>query len=348
MKKNLPLAFYLWLFLATAARPQESVDVPQILQENVRAFNLTLDSLAALTGSLKTRAELLTRQLQMMQQRMQRLPLTSRTYQLERRRYEEKLSDFLAQKFATLAEMQSLRQQTLAHLESIPDRLDGGDTTRLKPLREKVRKQMDRNDELLAQTRLEALQLLAQLKKPGLSREQALHLTQKLHHLRADRLALLQANKNRFAVLQASIGQQNEDLPAMRQYLRAIWENLQNGFDWIEAEMAYTQLFSEYRKNWLSIDAQLLEVSSLVERFRDAVMQINLGSAMLKEMEQYEQLLHAPANGKSPDGRSLLPEIPLLNWPGKPAGPEPTRALAPAEADSLEQLLQRDLPPPEK
>jgi hypothetical protein len=343
LKNPLPLAFCLLLLLSRAVQSQESVDVPQILQENVRAFTLTLDSLAALTGSLKNQAELVTRQLQAMQLRMQRLPAASRAHLLERRRFEEKLSGFLAQKFATLAEMQSLRQQTLAHLESILDRVEGSDSTRLKPLREKVREQMQRNDERLAQTRLEALQLLSQLKKPGLSQDQALLLTQKLQRLRADRLALLQANQNRYALLQASVGQQNEDLPAMRQYLRAVWENLQSGFDWIEAEMAYTQLYGEYRKNWLAIDAQLLEVSGLVERFRGAVEQINAGSAMLKEMEAFELHLQTPRRA---NGQPLLPEIPLLNWPGKPASLDPARVLTPAEIDSLERLLQRDLQKP--
>jgi hypothetical protein len=115
--------------------------------------------------------------------------------------------------------------------------------------------------------------------------------------------------------------------------------------------MSYTQLFAEHRKSWLSIDAQLLEVSGLIERFREAVSRLNAGSAMLKEMEQYEQFLHSPANGKTPDGRSphgrsLLPDIPVLNWPGKPSGWEITRPLTPAEIDSLRRLIETQLQPP--
>jgi hypothetical protein len=58
-------------------------------------------------------------------------------------------------------------------------------------------------------------------------------------------------------------------------------------------------------------------------------------------MEQYEQLLHDAANGKSPGGRSLLPEIPALNWPGKPGVLDITRPLSPAEIDSLEAVISK-------
>jgi hypothetical protein len=237
--------------------------------------------------------------------------------------------------------MQAMRTQTLAHLESILNRMQGSDSVRVKPMREKIREQIRRNDERLAQTRLELLQLLSQLKKPGLPPEESLALTRKLQRVRSDRQALYVANQKRFAALLASASQQNEELPGVYTALRTMWEGLQSGFDWIEAEMEYTQLFAEHRKSWLTIDAQLLEVSGLIERFRDAVAKINAGSAILKDMEQYEQLLQTFSNGKSPDGHSLLPEIPVLNWPGKPGGLEITRPLSPAEIDSLEAVISK-------
>ncbi len=336
MKNILPFVFCLLLFLATAARPQESVEVPQLLQENVRAFTLTIDSLTTLTEGIQTQAELVGRQLAVMKLRLETLPTGSRSYYLERRRYEEKLSDFLARKFSTLAEMQALRTQTLSHLESILNRMQGSDSTRVKPMREKIRERIRRNDERLAQTRLELLDMLSQLKKPGLSSEENLALTRKLQRLRSDRHALYTANQKRLAVLLASASRQNAELPGTYTALRTMWEGLQSGFDWIEAEMEYTRLFAEHRKSWLAIDAQLLEVSGLIERFREAVARINAGSAGLKDMEQYEQLLHDAANGKS-----LLPEIPVLNWPGKPGGLEITRPLSPAEIDSLEAVIRK-------
>lgn len=336
MRKTLPFAFCLLLFPATAAWPQESVEVPQILQENVRAFNLTIDSLTTLTEGIQTQAEIVARQLAASRQKMEMLPPGSRRFYLERRRYEEKLSDFLARKHATLADMQALRAQTLAHLESILNRMQGSDSTSLKPVREKIREQIRRNDERLAETRIELLQILSQLKKPGLPPEESLALTRKLQRLHGDRQALYQANQKRLDALLASAGRQNEELPGVHASLRAMWENLQSGFDWIDAEMEYTRLFAEHRKSWLAIDAQLLEVSGLIERFRDAVAKINAGSAALKEMEQFLSWLAAGTNG-----RSLLPEVPALNWPGKPAGLEITRPLSPAEIDSLEAIISK-------
>jgi hypothetical protein len=73
-KKILPFAFCLLLFLAATAWPQESVEVPQILQENVRAFNLTIDSLTTLTAGIQTLAELTGRQLAVMKLRLETLP----------------------------------------------------------------------------------------------------------------------------------------------------------------------------------------------------------------------------------------------------------------------------------
>ncbi len=337
-KNFLSFAFCLLLFSSHAAWPQESVDVPQILQEDVRAFNLTIDSLTTLTQGIQTEAEIAGRQLAVIRQRLDMLPLGSRSYYLERRRYEEKLSDFLTRKYSALAEMQAMRTQTLAHLESILNRMQGSDSLRVKPMREKIREQIRRNDERLARTRLELLQILSQLKKADLPPEESLALTRKLQRLRGDRQALYEANQKRLAVLLASASQQNEEVPNVYRALRTMWENLQSGFDWIDAEMSYTQLFAEHRKSWLSIDAQLLEVSGLIERFRDAVSRINAGSAMLKEMEMYEQFLHSAANGKN-----LLPEIPVLNWPGKPGGVDIIRPLTPVEIDSLRRVIEQQM-----
>lgn len=346
MKEKLPFAFCCLLFLCSAVRPQESVDVPQMLQENVRAFNLTIDSLTTLTAGIQTEAEIVGRQLAAIRQHLDLLPAGSRTYYLERRRYEEKLSDFLVRKYDTLAEMQAMRTQTLAHLESILNRMQGSDSSRVKPMREKIREQIRRNDERLARTRIELLQILSQLKKPDLPQAESLVLTRQLQRLRGDRQALYEANQKRLAALLASASRQNEELPAVHHALRAMWENLQSGFDWIEAEMNYTQLFAEQRKSWLSLDAQLLEVSGLIERFRDAVSRLNAGSARLQEMEQYEQFLQSSTNGKTPDGSSLLPEIPALNWPGKPSGLDLSRPLTPAEIDSLRRLLEQQMQAP--
>lgn len=329
------------LVLAGAARPQESVEVPQILQENVRAFNLTMDSLRTLTEDLRTLAATTALELQSLRQKMEVTPSSTRAYHLERRRFEEKYSGFLAKKYETLAEMQALRQQTLSHLETILDRMQKEDSTSARPLREKIREEIRRNNERLAATRLEMLQLVSRLKKPGLSPDEKARLSRRLRRLHGDQLALFAANQNRLADLHGTAGQQNQDLPGVQTALRTMWENLQSGFAWIDAEMAYTRLFVDYRKNWLAIDAQLLEVSGLVDRFREAVQRMNASSGLLQEMESLGRWLHP-----TPDGRLLLPEIPGLKWPGHPGGDDVATELSPAEIDSLERLLKQELQPP--
>jgi hypothetical protein len=335
-QKPLPLAFCLLLFLAGAARPQESVDVPQLLQENVRAFNLTMDSLQTLTGDLYALAEATASELQTIHQKMEITPPGTRAWHLERRRFEEKYSAFLAQKYETLAEMQALRRQTLSHLETILDRMQKEDSTGARPLRESIREEIRRNNEQMAQTRLEMLQHLARLKKPDLPPEEKSRLSRRLRRLQSDQLALYAANRNRLADLLATTGQHDQDLPGMRTALRTIWENLQSDFAWIDAEMAYTRLFADYRKKRLATGAQLLEVSGLIDRFREAVQRMNASSGLLLEMERLGQSLHPTT-----DGRMLLPEIPGLKWPGHPGGEEAAAELSPAEIDSLERALKK-------
>jgi hypothetical protein len=335
----------LLLFLAAAAQSQESVDVPQILQENVRAFNLTMDSLQTLTADLQTLAEATALQLQAIRQKIEITPPGMRAWHLERRRYEEKYADFLAKKYATLAEMQARRRQTLAQLESILDRMQKEDSTSARPVREKIRAEISQNHDRLAQTRVEMLQLLARLKKPETPADEKLRLSRRLRRLRSDQLALYEVNRDRLAELLATAGQQNQDLPGVQAALRIMWENLQTGFAWIDAEMAYTRLFADYRKNWLGIDAQLLEVSGLVDRFREAVQRMNASSGQLQELERLGKWLQPTPDGRPTGGALLLPEIPGLKWPGHPGGEEAATELSPAEIDSLERLLRRDVKP---
>lgn len=336
MKPQFHLFLAVLLLAAANAWPQESVQVPQILQENVRAFNLTMDSLGTLTADLYTLAETSALELEGLRQKLALTPPGSRAYLLERRRFEEKYAAFLASKYQTLAEMQALRQQTLAQLESIVNRMQKGDSSGAKLVREKIREEIRANDDRLARTRIEMLQIVSKLKRSEVPAEERRRLSQRLERLRRDQLVLYQTNQNRLAALLETTGQQNEDWPAMQNSVRTMWENLQSGFAWIDAEMAYTRLFADYRRNWLAIDAQLLEVTGLVERFREAVSRMNASSGLLEQMEGYARVLHPEQNG-----RLVLPEIPALKWPGHSQGITLDRELSSAEIDSLETELKK-------
>jgi hypothetical protein len=102
-----------------------------------------------------------------------------------------------------------------------------------------------------------------------------------------------------------------------------MWKNLQSAFAWIEPEIAYTRLIVDYRKNWLALTARLLEVSGVVDRFRDAVQRVNGGGSLLLEMEP----MLAPPLLSAPDSR------PGLKWP------EAAPQFSAAEVDPHEQLI---------
>lgn len=339
-KPSLPLLMLtcLLLSLPPALRAQESVDVPQILQKDVHSFYLTIDSLQTLTENIEARTRTMTQELQMIEQKMALTPVNTRAYLLERRRYEEKLSQHLAERYETLEEIQALRLKTIAHLEEILSRLQATDGTANNALLDKIRDQIRQNNQRVTQTRGELLQVLADLKKPELSPDAALHLNRKFQRLQNERLALYLQNQKRLANLHARASQNDGEMPGVQQSLRTMWENLHNGFAWIESEMDYISVYADWRKNWLTLDARLLEVSGLVDRFRDVVKKINNSNKLLKDIEQYELPISADSNGNS-----LLPEMPTLHWPGQPPLPDRNHVMTPAEIDSIQRVLQQEI-----
>lgn len=294
----------------------------QILQENERACNSTVDALETLTGDLRALAGATALELQASRETMALAPPGTRARQLERRRFEEKFSEFLAQKYALLAEMQTRRRQTLSQLEAALDRVQNENGAANRPWREKAREEIRRDNERLAEIRLELTPLLARWKEDGQAAEERSALARRIRALRSEQLALYAASQNRLSGLLDGNGQHEHDLSGVRNALRAMWKNLQSAFAWLDPEIAYTRLIVDYRKNCLAITARLLEASGLVDRFRDAVQRMNGGSSLLLEMEPMT-LPILPA----PDGR------PGLKWP------EAATGFAPAEADLLEPLL---------
>lgn len=294
----------------------------QILQENERACNMTVDALETLTGDLRALAGTTAWELQAIRETMALTPPGTRARQLARRRFEEKFSEFFAKKYALLAEMQTRRRQTLSQLESALGRLQNENGAANRPLREKAREEIRRNNERLAEIRLELAPLLARWKEDGQATEERSALARRIRALRSEQLALYAANQNRLSDLLDGNGQHDHDLSGVQSALRTMWKNLQNGFAWIDPEIAYTRLIVDYRKNWLAITARLLEASGLVDRFRDAVQRMNGSSSLLLEMEPMALPLLP-----SPDGR------PGLKWP------EAATEFSPAEADPLEQLI---------
>jgi hypothetical protein len=295
----------------------------QSLQENERACNMTVDALETLTGDLRTLAGTAAVELQAIREAMALALPGTPSRQLQRRRFEEKFSEFFARKYALLAEMQARRRQTLAQLESALDRLQRENGAVHRPWREKAREEIRRNNERLAEIRLELAPLLARWKDNGQAAEERSALARRIRALRSEQLALYEANQSRLSAWLDGNGEHDDDLSGVRNALRAMWKNLQSAFAWIDPELAYTRLIVDYRKNWLALTARLLEVSGVVDRFRDTVQRLNGGSSLLLEMEP----MLAPPLLAPPDSR------PGLKWP------EATPQFSPAEADPLEQLI---------
>ena len=338
IRKTILLALPLLFYLATSAQSQESVEVPQVLQRDVHSFNLTIDSLKTLTQNISKQTEAITRELELIKQNIELMPRNSRRRRLERWKFEEKLSDFFIQRYATLEEMQNLRLTTLSHLEGILDQLEKNDDSAFKNMRGNIREELRKNNEKMAQAKLEMVQILGQLQKNNQSEAEILRLNEKYRRLQSDRVQLYRMNQLRLQQLLAMADQKNEELPAVQKALRGMWEYLQSGFDWIDAEMIYLQLYSDYRKSQLNIDAQLIEVYGSVERFREAVDQINESNEALSEIERFQKLLE-------PDKESdfSLPEVPPVRWRGGLNERVRNRALTPAEIDSLKNALEQEL-----
>lgn len=339
-KQSIPFlaSLLLCLIAAPPAPAQESVEVPQLLQGDVHIFYLTIDSLEVLTADIQQRSQGILQALKLLQQKLALLPKGSKAYRLERRRYEEKFSQYLADKYRTLSGMQDLRMQTLATVEQILARLNTDEGAEMETLRTQVQESLRTNADHITQAKLEMLQVLESLGRHDLGDEERLQLNMKLQQLQSDRLALYQQNEQRLSALMAAASTENGELPAMQAALRQISETLRGGFGWIETELDYIGLYAEYRKKWLQIDKKLVEVSGLADRFRQVVEKMNKNSRLLRDVEQFDQQLMAGQNG-----RTILPAIPPMQWPGRPASPATVHLLSPAQIDSMRRALQTQL-----
>ncbi len=317
---------------------QESVDVPRLLQKNVRAFKLTVDSLQTLTSDVRQHTRSVMQELRTMQQKMELLPKNSRAYRLQYKEYEQRLSEYWARKHAMLQSMEVMRQRTLRALDNVLNHLQSPDPKSDAALVEQVLEEVRKTEDRIAQTRLEMLQILQALEKPDIRRQEKQRLTRKFHLLQNDNLALYQAHHQRLNELNTLVQQPNSELPAVQQALLMIRDDLQSRYVWVVAELAYLDLYARYRAKWLDIDSRLVEVSGMVERFGDMVRQLNANRDLIQEVEDFERQLRPV-----PDGASTLAKLPPLQWPGKPEQESEIHEFTQIEIDSLRQKLQREL-----
>lgn len=339
-KKWCPIALALCLALGhnpSAASAQESVNVPQLLQQDVHSFNLTIDSLKTLTANIEVITSRTLRELQAIQQKMHLLQPGSRAYQVEARRLEKKLSAYLAQKYTALMEMQNLRLETLQHLEKILAHLQMPENRQNEALAAEIRENIRQNEERITQAQIEILGILTTLEKPDVPQDEVLRLNRKLQLVQNNQLALYQQNRARFADLLALANQRDQELPALQNAIATMQESLLRGFEWIETEMTFIDLYTSYRKNRLDVQARLIEAGGLLEKFREAIEQINSSNRTLQGIEYFEKML---SNGAG--ATNHLPSLPELYWPGQPQRSS-KQPLTASEIDSLRQAIEQQL-----
>ena len=332
------LTFLASLSLACLAIGQESVQVPQVLQRNVFAFKLSVDSLEAISSDLYTNTAQAMQQLRIMQRKMQLLPGKSRAYQLHHKQYEQKLSEYWARKYTMLQQMQDLRMRTLTSLDHVLRELESTDSKTDKKLAGQVQDEIRRMADRMSQARLEMLQILDTLKKDNRTFEEKKRLTRRFYLLKNDNLALWETHRARLAELHELSAQPNRRLPAMLQSLLAVRDDLESRYGWVETEMVYLNLYATYRRQWLEVDSKLLEVTDLTNRFSDLVNNLNRDQEQITEVEGFERELRSGA-----DSTGLFVDLPPLQWPGKPEHAEEYGALTPGVIDSLRNVLERDL-----
>ncbi|HEX9654132.1 MAG TPA: hypothetical protein VGA99_10500, partial [bacterium] len=208
------------LIYAVATSAQESVDVPQLLQDNVHAFKLTIDSLETLTTGIRSHSQTAMQELRGIVQRMNLLPHKhSRRYRLLHKEYEEKLAEYWARKYAILQEMEDVRLRTLAALDNVLGQLQAtnsnSDATMVGDVLEEVRRTEDR----ISQTRLEMLQVLGAMEKPNVTAQQMDRLSRRLSLLQHENLALYINHRHRLNELNELVKQPSVELPAMQEAL---------------------------------------------------------------------------------------------------------------------------------
>ena len=161
-------AVLLVFFLPFAVAAQESVDVPQILQNDVRAFKLTMDSLSALTENVHDQTRRAMNALKIVEQKMALKKDDFRAFHLEKRQFEQIYADYLDGKYQTLKEMEGLRLQTLDKLENMLTRFPKQEDFGATVMQNKISEQIRRTEDLVAQTRIEMLQILEKLQQEAI------------------------------------------------------------------------------------------------------------------------------------------------------------------------------------
>jgi hypothetical protein len=338
-KKSFPLSFIILFLCLRSSSAQESVDVPQLLQENVHAFKLTIDSLETLTTGIRSHSQTAMQELRGILQRMQLLPdKHSRHYRLLHKEYEDKLAEYWARKYALLQEMEDVRLRTVSALDNVISHLQSTNTSSDASMIQDVLEEVRRTEDRISQTRLEMLRVLEAMEKSNLSKQQMDRLLRRLHLLENENLALYLRHRQRLSSLNELVRQPNVELPAMQEALLTMRDDLQSRYAWVETEMVYMQLYARHRQKWLDVDSRLVEISGMVQRFRDMVGRLNADREFTEEIEDFEKQLRMP-----PDTLTPLLELPPLQWQGRPDVEINTTPLTAAQIDSFRKAIQRDL-----
>lgn len=324
--------------VATQALAQESVAVPQRLRQDVRAFRLSMGSLDSLQKDLHKQNEAVMRELKVIQQQMELVPRGSRSYHLYRSKYEAKLSQYWAGKHAMLQEMQTLRRRTLTSLNHVLMHLQTPGGQADAKFQQNLQSAMRAADDKIAATQLQMLQILDKLKDSPLSFEERHRLTRKFQILQNEGLRLQEMHRRRIARLQKKAGTPDRMMPAARQALLLIKDDLENRYDWIETEISYLQLHAELRRKQLETDEKMVELSGLMEEFSRMVNDANSKGSLMAEIEGFENELRSV-----PDTTALVQTLPGIEWPGKKMFPVDIKEFSPAQIDSLQAAIQARL-----
>ena len=257
-----------------AVYPQQSVRVPDDIQEQVQEFHLSIDRLNALQANIESDTKQFLKELKAIRKEINKHPRGSKKRRLEVNRYRSVLSEYLANTYDMLYEMQTVRDGAVGQLQYILSQIGEKESPALKELGNKL---------INTEQRLESLRKkqinIAVIIKFGLqSDSDEKRLRTELELIREYEEPTQQHLSEQLHRLQPVFAQRpGASFSVYKNYLSNMLPQLRHGTGWIDAQMIYIETLAALDNERVEFEEAISSIIGLVEKFKDYVNVVNEG-----------------------------------------------------------------------
>lgn len=275
MKKLIILTIFsvsLSMVTLDAVYPQQSVRVPDDIQEQVQEFHLSIDRLNALQANIESDTEQFLKALKTIRKEINKYPKGSKKRRLEVNRYRSVLSESLANTYDMLYEMQTVRDGAVSQLQYILSQIGEKESPALKELGNKLIK----TEQGLESLRKKQVNLAVIIKYGLQSDSDEKRLRTELELIREYEMPTQQHLSDQLHRLQPVFAQgPGVSFSVYKNHLSNILTQLRHGTGWIDAQMIYIETLAALDNERVKFEEAISSIIGLVEKFKDYVNVVN-------------------------------------------------------------------------